>query len=74
MSYAQWVSIHVCSFMQFVIFCFTVFVYYSMSIYVPSLNKDFIIIIICAGTSAFIPHRPKLHHSARLSPFLKSLV
>ena len=46
MSYAQWVSIYVCSFMQFVIFCFTDFVYYCMPIYVPSLNKDFIIIII----------------------------
>ena len=46
MSYAQWVSIYVCSFMQLVIFCFTYFVYYCMPIYVPSLNKDFIIIII----------------------------
>ena len=46
MSYAQWVSIYVCSFMQFVIFCFTDFVCYCMGIYVPSLNEDFIIISI----------------------------
>ena len=46
MSYAQWVSIYVCSFMQFIIFCFTDFVYYCMPIYVPSLNRDFIINII----------------------------
>ena len=29
--------------MQFVMFCFTDFVYYCMPIYVPSLYKDFII-------------------------------
>ena len=31
--------------MQFVILCFTDFVYYCMPIYVPSLNKGFIIIL-----------------------------